>query len=184
MTLTASSTAPAASRGGATVGLLSDLPPLEAAAVRAMRHWFAGNEARMSLRADCVAALGPTLGRQAYETLGRFLNFCAAEGRRPLVRHGLSCNCLGADENCLANLVAAANDAAFDDAQMLASLVVSPRQAPRAATMAAKAALVLDQMARDQNSQGAPAATHTTADTKQPANSPAFPRQILSARLH
>jgi hypothetical protein len=50
--------------------------------------------------------------------------------------------------------------------------------------MAAKAALVLDQMARDQNSQDAPAATHTTADAKQPANSPAFPRQILSARLH
>ncbi|MEK0162801.1 hypothetical protein VWX35_09355 [Phaeobacter sp. A36a-5a] len=139
--------ASAVSRGGATVGLLTDLPALEAMAVRHLRHWFSGAETRIALRHQLQDLLGPVLGRQTYENFGRLCNFCVTEGRRPLVRHGMTCTCLGADENCFANLVAAAARGEYEDANLFAALIVQPRQAQRATVLAAKIGLVLDQLA-------------------------------------
>ncbi|WP_293576914.1 hypothetical protein [Phaeobacter sp.] len=158
-----------APRGGATVGLLTDLPPLEAAAVRFMRHWFSGPDSRMTVRSEMQHALGPVLGRQAFENTGRLCNFCAHAGRRPLVRHGLSCTCLGADESCFANLVAAAAQGQTDDANLLASLIVVPNQAVQAAILAAKAGMALEHMTTG-HSVAAP--THEVAHNQ------------MTARLH
>ena len=116
------------SRGGVTVGTLSELPPLEAGAVIYLRHWFSGAETRAQMRRDFEVNFGPGLAEAAFQAFGSLCNFCATHGRRPLVRHGMACNCLGADENCFANLIAAAAAGQQDDAQILASLIVQPRK--------------------------------------------------------
>ncbi|MFW8594893.1 hypothetical protein [Cribrihabitans neustonicus] len=132
-------------RGGAAVGQLGSLPPLEAGAVVNFRHWFSGPDARAQLRADFEDTLGPAAGQAAFETFGTLCNFCATHGRRPLVRHGLTCVCLGADEACFANLVAAAAEGAEDDARLLAALIVRPAEAPALAELAAHYADLLHQ---------------------------------------
>ncbi|MFS4582510.1 hypothetical protein [Phaeobacter sp. C3_T13_0] len=154
------SAASAAPRGGATVGLLTDLPALEATAVRHLRHWFSGAETRIALQHELQTSLGPVLGRQAYENFGRLCNFCVSEGRRPLVRHGMTCTCLGADENCFANLVAAAAHGEYEDATLFAALIVQPAKAQRAAVLAAKIGMVLDKMGEQQTSPAAHPPAH------------------------
>ncbi|MFW8634456.1 hypothetical protein [Cribrihabitans pelagius] len=132
-------------RGGAAVGLLSELPPLEAGAVVSLRHWFSGPDARAQLREDFEAALGPDAGLAAFGAFGTLCNFCATHGRRPLVRHGLSCSCLGADENCFASLLAAAAESEEDDARLLAALIVRPAEAAALAELAGRYTRLLHQ---------------------------------------
>lgn len=118
------------SRGGATVGSLSALPALEAEAVLCLRHWFSGPEARRHMRAQLTASLGGTGAEDAVNHFRQLCQLCLSHGRRPLVRHGLHCDCLGADENVFANLIAAAAEGEHADAMMLATLIVAPRMAP------------------------------------------------------
>ena len=133
-------------RGGVTVGTLSDLPPLEAGAVIYLRHWFSGNETRAQMRRDFEVNFGPEMAEAAFETFGYLCNFCATHGRRPLVRHGMTCKCLGADENCFANLLASAAEGQDDDAHILASLIVTPRKAQELTQLASDCGLLLLQI--------------------------------------
>ena len=133
-------------RGGVTVGTLTDLPPLEAGAVIYLRHWFSGSETRAQMRRDFEVNFGPEMAQAAFEAFGSLCNFCAAHGRRPLVRHGMSCKCLGADENCFANLLASAAEGQDDDAQVLASLIVVPRKAHELTQLASDCGLMLQQI--------------------------------------
>ncbi|MEW2911396.1 hypothetical protein [Leisingera sp. JC11] len=135
-------------RGGVTVGTLSELPPLEAGAVIYLRHWFSGDETREQMRRDFEMNFGPELAGAAFEAFGSLCNFCAAHGRRPLVRHGMTCKCLGADENCFANLLASAAEGQQDDAYVLASLIVTPRKAPELAQLASDCGLLMQQIMR------------------------------------
>jgi hypothetical protein len=130
-------------RGGASVGLLTDLPPLEAGAVRYLRHWFGGAEARADLHQAFCAHLGEDLADCAFEAFGQLCDFCVTHGRRPLVRHGMSCSCLGADENCFANMLAAATMGEEEDAALLASLIVLPQQAQTLSSLAAQTGILL-----------------------------------------
>ncbi|MBY6139280.1 hypothetical protein KUV26_07495 [Leisingera daeponensis] len=130
-------------RGGVTVGTLSDLPPLEAGAVIYLRHWFSGSETRDQMRRDFEVNFGPEVAEAAFEAFGYLCNFCATHGRRPLVRHGMTCRCLGADENCFANLLASAAEGQKDDAHILASLIVTPRKAPELVRLASDCGLLM-----------------------------------------
>ncbi|MBY6056719.1 hypothetical protein [Leisingera daeponensis] len=130
-------------RGGVTVGTLSDLPPLEAGAVIYLRHWFSGSETRDQMRRGFEVNFGPEVAEAAFEAFGYLCNFCATHGRRPLVRHGMTCRCLGADENCFANLLASAAEGQKDDAHILASLIVTPRKAPELARLASDCGLLM-----------------------------------------
>jgi len=133
-------------RGGASVGLLTDLPPLEAGAVRYLRHWFSGAQARAELHEAFCGTLEPDLADSAFESFGQLCDFCVTHGRRPLVRHGMTCSCLGADENCFANLLAAATEGEANDAELLASLIVPPKQAQALSSLAAQTGLLLQHM--------------------------------------
>ncbi|UWQ78259.1 hypothetical protein K3725_13155 [Leisingera sp. S132] len=133
-------------RGGVTVGTLSELPPLEAGAVIYLRHWFSGEETRAQMRRDFEVNFGPEFADAAFEAFGCLCNFCATHGRRPLVRHGMTCKCLGADENCFANLLASAAEGQQDDAHVLASLIVTPRKAPELAQLASDCGLLMQQI--------------------------------------
>lgn len=134
------------SRGGAAVGRLSDLNPIEVGAVMYLRLWSEGPQARADAASDFEIALGLDQGRAAMMTLDRLCGLCAHHGRRPLVRHGLGCSCLGADENCFAQMIAAASEGAREDAMMMASLIVRPDFAPALASLSEEMGMVLRRM--------------------------------------
>lgn len=134
------------SRGGATVGRLADLTPVEAGAVFYLRLWADGASGRANAASDFDIALGADHGQAAMLTLDRLCSLCANHGRRPLVRHGLRCACLGADENCFAQMIAAASEGAREDAMMMASLIVRPDFAPALASLSEELGMALRRM--------------------------------------
>ncbi len=134
-------------RGAAPVGYLAELPEVEARAVLFLRLWCEGPDARAEVWNDFAAALGGEHGREA---LGAFEQLCAmttTEGRRPLMRHGVGCRCIGADEAAFANLVAAAAEGEWEDAMLLATLLFRPGRSPVVADLARKVGLALQRMA-------------------------------------
>ncbi len=133
-------------RGGAAVGRLADLNPIEAGAVMYLRLWGEGAGGRADAASDFDIALGADQGRAAMMTLERLCALCAQHGRRPLIRHGLGCACLGADENCFAQMIAAAADGQREDAMMMASLIVRPDFAPALTSLSEQLGLALRRM--------------------------------------
>ena len=111
-----------------------------------LRLWGDGAAGRADAASDFGIALGAEQGRAAMLTLDRLCSLCAHHGRRPLVRHGLGCSCLGADENCFAQMVAAASEGAREDAMMMASLIVRPDFAPALASLSEELGLALRRM--------------------------------------
>ncbi|WP_290559729.1 hypothetical protein [Aestuariivita sp.] len=134
-------------RGAVPVGYVSELGPVEARAVLYLRLWFSGAETQQQVWNDFASALGPHRGRSALHTLEELCQICAQHGRRPLMRHHVTCKCLGADEACFANFVAAAADGAREDAMLMATLIVRPDLALCIADLACDLGLALRQMA-------------------------------------
>lgn len=124
----------ASHRGAAAIGQLADLPPIEALSVCLLRSWCDGHRDRINR--DFANALGPDAARRAAATLAEICTLCARQGRRPLMRHGMTCSCLGADEACFATLIAAGADGQREDAMMLAALIVRVEMAPLLANLA------------------------------------------------
>ncbi|WP_170332268.1 hypothetical protein [Ruegeria arenilitoris] len=133
-------------RGGAAVGRLADLSPIEAGAVMYLRLWGDGAQGRSDAASDFQIALGAESGRAAMMTLDQLCSLCAHHGRRPLIRHGLGCSCLGADENCFAQMISAASEGDREDAMMMASLIVRADFAPALASLSEELGLALRRM--------------------------------------
>ncbi|WP_170786925.1 hypothetical protein [Ruegeria lacuscaerulensis] len=137
------------SRGGAAVGKLSDLSPIEASAVLYLRLW-----GDATARKDIACKIGVDLGTEpeavAMMTIDRLCALCAHHGRRPLIRHQVGCSCLGADENCFAQMIAAASEGAREDAMMMATLIVRPDFAPALTALSEELGLALRQMTAPQ----------------------------------
>lgn len=133
-------------RGAAAVGVLSELPAIEATAVRHLRQWFDSPETRLAMRDDIYNLLGPEMTEIALETFGQLCMLCVQHGRRPLIRHGMQCACLGADENCFANMIAAAAEGQVDDTMLFASLIVRPSMARELLPLASEFGFLLRQM--------------------------------------
>ncbi len=105
-------------RGGAPVGVLSELPPVELAAIFYLRHWFSGNQeqvwrdfSKTFSRADAAVAMA------SFEDLMRAVQ---NNTRRPLMRHSPECECFGGDECAFAQFVAAATSGDEHDAMTFA----------------------------------------------------------------
>ncbi|QIE45806.1 hypothetical protein G5B38_09865 [Pseudohalocynthiibacter aestuariivivens] len=123
-------------RGGAPVGLLAELGGIEAASVIYLRLWCAKADGRIDIENDFVAMLGAAQGERAANAFTQLCSMCTQYGRRPLVRHAMTCKCLGADEACFANLIATAADGAHDDAALIATLMIRPAMADEMAALA------------------------------------------------
>ncbi|MEO8531940.1 MAG: hypothetical protein ABI459_11985, partial [Deltaproteobacteria bacterium] len=106
------------------VGLLADLDVVGAGAVLYLRLWLDGPQARAKVAYDFDLALGYEQGLKAFQCFEQLCTLCLQYGRRPLVCHQLACACLGADEACFANFIAAATNGECEDALMIASLLV------------------------------------------------------------
>jgi len=135
-------------RGGAPVGHVTDLGPVEAGAVLYLRLWSEGRAGRDALARDFEVICGPAEGGRAARAFGDLCDLCARFGRRQLMRHGVTCRCLGADEGCFANLVAAAGAMEREDAMLLATLIVRPDVAPALVGLAETVGVTLYRMAR------------------------------------
>ncbi len=126
--------------GGLPVGHLDALPPLEGLSVRALRRWCDGGTE--ALAEDLSARLG-TRGDEAAQAFDALCRHCLTGCRRPLMRHGYACPCLGADEAAFAHLVQTATEGEREDALMLACCMVRPDLAPALVHLAQAAGLAL-----------------------------------------
>lgn len=138
--------APVSTRGGASVGLITELDGIEAASVIYLRLWSNGADAQAQVRDDFITALGPHQGSKAVQSFEHLCSLCSAHGRRPLMRHAVQCKCLGADESCFANFIVTAIEGAREDAMLIATLLVRPDVAPLLASYAFDFGLALKRM--------------------------------------
>ena len=113
-------------RGGAAVGMVGDLDPVAAAAVLYLRLWSEGPEGRARMARDMALALPEPGAARLCDRFGTLCDICLTHARRPLMRHALTCRCLGADESCFAHLVTAGSEAAREDAVLFAALLIRP----------------------------------------------------------
>lgn len=111
-------------RGGLPVGYLSEIGRVEAGAVLCLRLWCDGPEGQASLWNRFAADLRPATGRAALQAFETLFDLWIRHARRPLMRHDVACRCLGADEACFANFVAAASEGDREDALMIATTMV------------------------------------------------------------
>ncbi|MGH1330645.1 MAG: hypothetical protein ACRBBK_07170 [Paracoccaceae bacterium] len=130
-------------RGGAPVGMVDDLGPLESAAVLFLRLWSDGAEGREKVLIGFEAALGEKAGARATADFAQLYDLCLHYGRRALVRHDVACRCLGADESCFGTFLAAAVEAPSEDAALIATLIVRPDMALPLAGLAQNVGLSL-----------------------------------------
>ncbi|MEL6418599.1 MAG: hypothetical protein AAF088_21580 [Pseudomonadota bacterium] len=133
-------------RGGAPVGYVTELEPIEAGAVLYLRLWCDGPESQAQVWNDFAVALGPKHGRKALESFERLCDLCVRHGRRPLMRHHVTCKCLGADESCFANFVGYAREGEREDALLIATTIVRPDMAPSLVGLAQEFGLALRRM--------------------------------------
>ncbi|MDE0697697.1 MAG: hypothetical protein OXH76_17890 [Boseongicola sp.] len=134
-------------RGGAPVGYVAALGPIEAGAVIYLRLWCDGPDSQTQVRKDFALALGAQCGRKALNSFETLCDLCVRHGRRPLMRHHVACRCLGADESCFANLIGYASEGEQEDALMIATTIVNPGMAPALAGLAQEFGLALRRMA-------------------------------------
>jgi len=140
-------TGSASHRGGAPVGFVTELGPVEAGAVLYLRLWCDGPDAQAQVWNDFATALGPRYGREALKSFETLCDLCARHGRRPLMRHDVTCKCLGADESCFANFVGYASEGDREDALMIATTIVRPDMAAMLVSLAQDFGLALKRMA-------------------------------------
>ena len=120
--------------GGAPVGRIDDLGPIEARAVRLLRLWCDSGAEAVAVRLTLDLDPGPA--RAAAGALDALARLCAAAGRRPLMRHAADCACLGADEAWFARLIGHGAEAAREEAMMLAMAFLRAEAAGEAAHLA------------------------------------------------
>jgi len=135
-------------RGGAPVGFVSELGPVEAGAVLYLRLWFDGPRSRDQVREDFHLALGAEQGEEVVGAFDALCSLCACHGRRPLMRHHVACGCLGADESCFATFIGYASEGEREDALMIATTIVRPDMAPSLVALAQQFGFALRRMAR------------------------------------
>jgi len=135
------------SRGGAPVGFVAELNPVEAGAVLYLRLWCDGPHAQAQVWNEFASSLGARSGHRAVKSFEALCDLCLRHGRRPLMRHSVSCRCLGADESCFANFIGSAADGQSEDAMLIATLLVRADMAPCLVAAATDFGLALKQMA-------------------------------------
>ena len=130
-------------RGGAPVGYIDELGAVGAGAVKYLRMWSDGPEAQAIADRNFALLLGPQQGPVTTRALDQLMQICARYGRRPLMRHGQTCKCLGGDESCFATFVSTACDGDREDALLIAMNIVRADMAPQLADLAQTFGLAL-----------------------------------------
>ena len=133
-------------RGGTPVGFMTDLDRIGAASVIYFRMWHNGPTSQAEVWSDLSYGLGTINGRKALNCFEKLCGLCSQYGRRPLVRHAISCKCIGSDESCFANFIETATSGDHEDATLIATLLVRTDIAALITTLAADFGLAIMQM--------------------------------------
>ncbi|SFA97333.1 hypothetical protein SAMN05421688_1996 [Poseidonocella pacifica] len=123
-------------RGAVPVGSMDALPEAEARMIRYLRQWFSGPDAKAMMWNDLATRLGPDRAREGLRQFEALLHLALDHGRRPLMRHGLECACVGADEAVFAQFIETARAGEREDAGLLAMLLLRSDIALVAVTLA------------------------------------------------
>jgi hypothetical protein len=135
--------------GAAIVGRLANLPAWEAELILSLRFWMAGPEGQQQVWNSFSRCFGSIEGRRHLRLFEGLLGSLCGHARRPLVRHGLGCGCIGSDEAIFVNLVREAARGDIAEAALIASLMVPAGQAELIALRAAEVGQALQQMTRN-----------------------------------
>ena len=92
-------------KGGSPVAIMSDLSWEEHLVIYYFRCCFEGSEALLEIHEEFRFYLGTEKANKTIGALQFLYNKLQNNGRRRLVSHDLNCKCVGADENCFAQLV-------------------------------------------------------------------------------
>jgi len=147
--------------GASVVGRLTDIAPWEAELILSIRLWMDSPEGRAEIWNGFARCFGASDGRLELRRFETLLTSICSTARRPLIRHGLGCDCIGSDEAILRTLVREATRGDLPEATMIASLLVPARHAEPIALMAAKVGQAMQRLARD-----APASASTQSQTE------------------
>lgn len=128
--------------GAMPVAHLHGLDRVRALSVLLYRDWFEGPEGRARVGDTFRQSLGPA-AEGAILRWADFAEELAASPRRPLMRHDLTCPCVGADEAVTAHVLALAAEGAREDAILILSLIVPGERLLQAAHAAEQAGLVV-----------------------------------------
>jgi len=110
-------------RGGATVAYIGDIKEEESIFISYFRTYCDGYESRIKLEEVFLSTFGIEEGYSSLDALERFCELIFKKGRRRLVRHDISCECVGADENCLCQLIFSACEDNLEDAKLISMLI-------------------------------------------------------------
>ncbi|SEM44566.1 hypothetical protein SAMN04488003_101142 [Loktanella fryxellensis] len=160
--MTLPSADPVHARGGAPVGQLDELPPLEMIAILFMRMWCDGGTNRQRITQDMALALGQTDADAATALFDDLMRLTLGCARRPLVRHGVPCRCFGGDECAFANMLVAATTGDRDEAMLFSSILVTGQAAFPAIALAQDLSPYLLRFARATQATMTPAAPQAT----------------------
>ena len=123
-------------RGGTAVAVLNGLDPWEAALVLNLRLWCEGPSGQMHIRNEFDTTLSQTDAVRAWKDFDNLVRRILTTALRPMVRHEVSCNCVGSDECVFAHLVGTASAGHLNDAALIATLLVGPAHAEHIALLA------------------------------------------------
>ena len=112
-----------------------------------MRQWCQDEDGRIAVAQDFTRALGHD-GAKAVNLLAHLISLIVHHGRRPMMRHDLTCTCIGGDESAFAQMVAAAAAGDREDAMAFALTMLPAEIALEAVQTAGPLGLLIHAMAR------------------------------------
>ncbi|WP_299813359.1 hypothetical protein [uncultured Jannaschia sp.] len=152
--------APPPNPGAATVADLQAMDGAQALCVMLFRDWFAGSEGRARVEGVFVEAFGPDAGTMACDAWAELSALLTARTRRPVMRHAMTCRCVGADEAVVAQVLSLAARGEREDAMLVLSLLVPGDRLLSAVDVAERAGIALLRLAacwrRDHRAATAP----------------------------
>lgn len=125
-------------RGGAAVGLLSDMDPWEVQLIRNVRLWCIGSHGQAQVWTAMTCALEGQSAQREIEVFEGLLSTIGSYAHRPMKTQAVASPCLGADEALLAHLVALASGGDLREAAQVAALLVTAAKAELVVLMAAQ----------------------------------------------
>ena len=117
-------------KGGSPVAIMSDLSWEEHLVIYYFRCCFVGSEALLEIHEEFSFYLGTETANKTIGALQFLFTKLQNSGRRRLVSHDLNCKCVGADENCFAQLVTRSTYADKNDAILIGILLTDADLAP------------------------------------------------------
>ena len=117
-------------KGGSPVAVISDLSWEEHLVIYYFRCCFEGSEALLEVHEEFRFYLGTEIANKTIGALQFLFSKLQNNGRRRLVRHDLNCKCVGADENCFAQLVTRSTCVDKKDAILIGILLTDADLAP------------------------------------------------------